>query len=107
MIYASARHQGVDEALCEELKEYESSAAFTAAEKAAIRLADKMASDRTKVRDDVFTPLREHYTEQQILELAWRAAMFIGYGRLIVTLGIESVGQSCAISAHRANNARG
>ena len=33
--------------------------------------------------------------------------MFIGYGRLIVTLGIESVGQSCAIPAHRANQATG
>jgi alkylhydroperoxidase family enzyme len=107
VIYASARHQGVDEALCEELKKYESSAAFTAAEKAAIRLADKMASDHTKVGDDVFGALREHYTEQQILELAWRAAMFIGYGRLIVTLGIESVGQSCAIPAHHGNKATG
>ena len=66
-----------------------------------------MASDHTNVGDDVFTPLREHYTEQQMLELAWRAAMFIGYGRLIVTLGIESVGQSCAIPAHRANQATG
>ena len=33
--------------------------------------------------------------------------MFIGYGRLIVTLGIESVGQSCAIPTHRANKATG
>ena len=89
------------------MKKYESSAAFTAAEKAAIRLADKMASDHTKIGEEVFAALREHYTEQQMLELAWRAAMFIGYGRLIVTLGIESVGQSCAIPAHRANQATG
>jgi len=61
-----------------------------------------MASDHTNVGDDVFAPLREHYTEQQILELGWRAAMFIGYGRLIVTLGIESVGQTCAIPSHAA-----
>jgi alkylhydroperoxidase family enzyme len=60
-----------------------------------------MASDHTNVGDEVFAALRDHYTEQQILELAWRAAMFIGYGRLIVTLGIESVGQSCAIPVRR------
>ena len=89
----------------EELKSYETSSAFTAAEKAAIRLADKMASDHTNVGDEVFGALREHYTEQQILELGWRVAMFIGYGRLIVTLGIESVGQSCAIPAHRGQKA--
>ena len=64
-----------------------------------------MASDHTNVGDDVFGPLREHYTEQQILELGWRAAMFIGYGRLIVTLGIEGVGQSCAIPQHKTKKA--
>jgi alkylhydroperoxidase family enzyme len=61
-----------------------------------------MASDHTNVGDEVFTALHEHYTEQQILELGWRASMFIAYGRLIVTLGIESVGQSCVIPAHGA-----
>lgn len=86
--------------MVEELKIYGSSAAFTPAEKAAIRLADRMASDHTKVGDDTFAALREHYDERQILELAWRVAMFIGYGRLLVTLGIESVGQSCALAGH-------
>ena len=70
-----------------------------------------MASDHTNVGEEVFAALHEHYTDQQILEIGWRAAMFIGYGRLIVTLGIESVGQSCAIPAHRekmpAQSARG
>jgi len=64
-----------------------------------------MASDHTNVGDDVFAALREHYTEQQILELGWRAAMFIGYGRLIVTLGIESVGRSCRVPEHGARKA--
>jgi alkylhydroperoxidase family enzyme len=62
-----------------------------------------MASDHTKVGEEVFAALHEHYTERQILEIAWRAAMFIGYGRLIVTLGIASVGQSCAIPSHAMN----
>lgn len=66
-----------------------------------------MASDHTNVGDEVFAALREHYTEQQILEIAWRVAMFIGYGRLIVTLGIEGVGQSCAIPAHAGKAASG
>lgn len=41
-------------------------------------------------------------TPVPVLELGWRASMFIAYGRLIVMLGVESVGQSCVIPAHGA-----
>ena len=99
-MYASARHQGVDEALLAELPNYLDSDEFSDAEKAALRLADLMAGDHTQVNDEVFAELRKHYSEPQILEICWRIAMFIGYGRLLVTLGIESVGQSCALPHH-------
>ena len=71
---------------------------FTPAEKAAMALADAMAGDYTRAPfDAIFAELRKHYDEEQIVELGWRTSVFIGYGRLVYTLGVDAIGASCSI----------
>lgn len=79
-----------------EIPHFETSERFTDAEKAAIRLADVLAGDHKKASDALFDELREHYTEAEILDLAWRITSFVGYGRLIRVLGLE-IGNTCPI----------
>lgn len=67
--------------------DYDDSAAFTDAEKAAIRYAELLAANHTAIDQDTVDGLLEHYSEQQILEMGWSAAAFIGFGRLIHTFG--------------------
>jgi alkylhydroperoxidase family enzyme len=101
-VYASARHQGLTDEMVAAIPEFETSPLFTPAEKAAIRLADAMSGDHKHADfDAIFAELRNHYTQAQIVELGWRASVFIGYGRLVYALGVDAIGASCAIPEHR------
>lgn len=80
------------------LPNYRQSALFTAAEKAAIALADAMAGDHKRAAyDKIFEELRKYYTEEQIVRLGWKAGVFLGYGRLVHALDVPAIGASCAI----------
>jgi len=71
---------------------------FTPSEKAAMALADAMAGDHKRAPfDEIFAELRNHYSEEQIVELGWRTSVFIGYGRLVYALGVDAIGASCRI----------
>ena len=84
-----------------ELPRYRDSDVFSAAEKAAIRLADVLSGDHKAADDELFEELRKHYSEAEILDLSWRITSFIGYGRLIRVLGLE-IGGTCPLG-HDAN----
>lgn len=38
------------------------------------------------------------YSEPEIMAIDWRAAIFIGYGRLVYATGLESVGEVCPVN---------
>ena len=59
--------------------------ALTAAEKAAIRFGELMASDQLSIDDGVYDELREHFSEAQIVELGMWSAFCVGFGRLAAT----------------------
>jgi len=77
------------------LPSFEQSALFTAREKAAIKFAEVLAGEHLKTSEELFIRLREHFSESEILQLGWRIAMFIGYGRLVFALGLQDVGKLC------------
>jgi alkylhydroperoxidase family enzyme len=76
---------------------------LTPAEEAAADFAERLALNHQSVDDGVFEGLRRHFTEQQIVELGWAAAAFIGFGRLIHVFGgrWESVVDATGISPKR------
>jgi alkylhydroperoxidase family enzyme len=70
---------------------------FTAQEKAAIHYAEILAGDHAQASESMFDELREHFTEQEIIDLGFRIVTFVGYGRLIHALGLE-IGKTCPVS---------
>jgi AhpD family alkylhydroperoxidase len=83
--YSDAVADGVTEGLVCSLERPQEAANLTAAEKAAIRYGELMATDHLAIDDAVYADLRQHFTEAQIVELGMTVAFFVGFGRLAAT----------------------
>ena len=70
---------------------------FSDSERLALEYADRMALDHHNMDDDFFDRMREHFTDEQILELGMMIGQFIGFGRLLMVLDLES--SFCAVDA--------
>lgn len=93
--YDDAFAEGLTEEMIEALPQAERSALFTAAEKAAIAYAQKMATDHYSVGDDDFARLYEHFDQATVVELCMCVAQFIGVGRMFAVL--DATNTACAI----------
>jgi len=83
--YPGAVADGLTEALvCSLEKPYEASD-LSAAEQAAIRYGELLATDHLAVDDSVYDDLRKHFTEEEIVELGTYCAFCVGFGRLGAT----------------------
>ena len=49
-----------------------------------------MALDHHNMDDAFFDRMREHFSDEQILELGMMIGQFIGFGRLLMVLDLES-----------------
>ncbi|PYM96640.1 MAG: hypothetical protein DME04_01440 [Candidatus Rokuibacteriota bacterium] len=58
-------------------------------ERAAIRFAEKLAVDHRKVDDALWSEMRRHFSEAEIVELVAHATLYIGFGRFNEIIGIE------------------
>ena len=58
-------------------------------ERAAIRFAEKLAVDHHKVDDVLWSEMREHFSEAEIIELVAHTTLYIGFGRFNEVLGLE------------------
>jgi len=85
--YALGRHQGITEALVEALADYEAGP-FSARERVALRLADRMYEDHHRVDDALWGAVVAEFGEPGALELTWVTAEFISLGKLIYILDI-------------------
>ena len=97
-VYASARHQGLTDEIIAALPDFENSDLSSPAEKAAFRFADAMAGNFHAIDKSTIDGLAEHYSEPEIMAIGWRAAIFVGYGRLVWATGLQSVGEACPLS---------
>ena len=88
MRYAGARHAGLTEAKIAAIDD-ESSGLLTARERAALEFAEKLAVDHHKVDDALWSEVREHFSEAEIIELVAHATLYIGFGRFNEILGVE------------------
>ncbi|MGB6132342.1 MAG: carboxymuconolactone decarboxylase family protein [Acidobacteriaceae bacterium] len=62
---------------------------FTPAEKAALRLAEQMTLDSTRVSDEDFESLRAHFVDGEIVELMAAIGLFNYFNRFNNTLRLE------------------
>jgi alkylhydroperoxidase family enzyme len=86
--YAGARHAGATEAKIAAIDD-ETSDLLTPRERAALRFAEKLAVDHLKVDDALWTELRSHFSEAEVIELAVNATLYIGLGRFNEIVGLE------------------
>lgn len=83
--YSDAVADGVTEGLVCSLERPQEAENLNAAEKAAIRYGELMATDHLAIDDAAYDELRRHFTEAQIVELGMTVAFFVGFGRLAAT----------------------
>jgi AhpD family alkylhydroperoxidase len=83
--YRDAVEDGVTEDLVCSLEQPAQAEDLTAAEKTALRYADRFANDHLSIDERVYDELREHFDEGQIVELGTRIALYVGLGRLAAT----------------------
>lgn len=84
-----AVHRGVSREKLDAAFEFETSAAFSDDERAALRLARDSALVPNEVTAEHFTALRRHFSEEQIVELVAVSALFAWLNRWNDTLATE------------------
>jgi AhpD family alkylhydroperoxidase len=93
-----AAAEGLTEELIAELLHYETSAKFSAREKAALRYADLFKQGEHAIdRDEVYAELKRHFSDEEIIELGMMCAQTDGVGRLVKSLNIVSWDEACAL----------
>jgi alkylhydroperoxidase family enzyme len=68
---------------------------YTPAERAAVEFAERMAAEHHDIGDADLEALHEHFDDAEILELMMMAGQYIGFGRTLAILQLETV--SCPI----------
>ena len=63
---------------------------FSNEELLAIEYADRLAIDHHNMDDEFFDRMKSAFSDEQILELGMMIGQFIGFGRLLMVLDLES-----------------
>ena len=83
---------GADEEKVRQVPEWRDSALFSDVERAALEYAEKMTITGEKVTDELWTRLRSHFTESQMVELTAAVALENFRSKFNVPLGVEAQG---------------
>ena len=83
------------------LADFRTSNLFSPAEKVALELADAATALPHDVSDELFERLREHYSDAEIVELAYIVALENFRSRFNRSLRIEAQGLYCVLPGHR------
>jgi AhpD family alkylhydroperoxidase len=86
--YSDGLDDGITEGLVCSLEKPQESDDLTPAEKAALAFADKFATDHLSIDDESFARLHDHFTVQEVMELCFQVATFVGYGRMGAVLAM-------------------
>jgi alkylhydroperoxidase family enzyme len=88
--YPDASGQTLDEGLVCSLEKPQEAHDLSEAEQAALRFADLMATDHLSIDDKTFSGLCDHFDHAEIMELCFRVAANVGFGRMAAVLDIIS-----------------
>jgi alkylhydroperoxidase family enzyme len=84
-----ARRHGWTEEQLNDLANFEQRPDFSPAAKAALRLAEHMTRDAHQVSDELWSELRRHFDEGEIIELAAAIGLFNYFNRFNDALKME------------------
>ena len=85
--FAGAREQGLGEDLVDLIADGYAESALSERHKAAIRFTDAFLKHPGEVDEETRRALRDHFTPEQIVELAAGVALFMGFSKIAVALG--------------------
>ena len=104
---SAAKEDGVSERKIQEVWGFENSSVFSEREKIALRFADHLKHDISKADNDRFySQLREHFSEDELVELGLWCAENVGAGSFVRTLNIISWMEACDLNGRTASNAQ-
>ena|SRR5207248_6883108 len=83
------------------LAEFRTSELFSPAEKVVLELADAATALPHDVSDELFERLREHYSDPEIVELAYIVAVENFRSRFNRTLRVDAQGLYCVLPGHQ------
>ncbi|WP_099041031.1 carboxymuconolactone decarboxylase family protein [Mycobacterium neglectum] len=86
--YQSAIDDGLTEDLVCSLEQPAEADDLTEAERSALRYADLFATNHLAIDDAVYDDLRQHFTEDELVELGVHCAYAVGMGRLAATWSV-------------------
>jgi AhpD family alkylhydroperoxidase len=87
--YQSAIDDGLDEAAVCSLERPADAENLSAAERSALRFAELFATDHLSIDDAVYDALRQHFSEDELVELGLHCAIALGVGRLSATWDVS------------------
>ena len=98
--YAEGLEQGMDEAFYANVAHWRSAPGYSERERLAAEYAEGIALDHIALRDnqDFWSRCRQHFRDEEIVDLALCCALWLGAGR---TMRVLDVGQSCALVMNR------
>jgi alkylhydroperoxidase family enzyme len=81
------------------LSSYHTSKYLTAREKAALHYADLFKQGEHAIdKDEVYDELKEHFSEEEIIELGMLCAQTDGVGKLVKSFNVLSWDDACALN---------
>jgi AhpD family alkylhydroperoxidase len=87
--YASAQAQGLDEERIAQLELPEAERQLDEREQLAVEFADRLAYDHQRIDQQFVDRLLSFFSPAEILELGMMIGQYIGFGRLLVAMGIS------------------
>lgn len=70
---------------------------FSARERAGLQMASLFTEDYSSVTDDHLTAWKEHFSDEELVELGTFMALADGFGKLVELLGLGNADQACEI----------
>ncbi|WP_231994055.1 carboxymuconolactone decarboxylase family protein [Mycobacterium sp. 852002-50816_SCH5313054-b] len=99
--YQSAIDDGLDDAAVCSLERPADAEHLSAAERSALRFAELFATNHLAIDDAVYDELREHFSEDQLVELGVHCAVALGIGRLAASWDVSDDLPETAASSER------
>jgi alkylhydroperoxidase family enzyme len=87
--FAGARTQGLTEALASEITDDHARSSRPAHERAALKLADAIVTPPQPLAESDVAELLEHFTPEQLAEMAIGLGLFHGLSKALIVLGLE------------------
>lgn len=84
--YADGVEDGVTEDLVCQLESPGDAEDLTDRERVALQYADLLATNHQAITDETIAELREHFSDAEVVELGMNIAVFIGFGRLSMSM---------------------